>query len=183
MLDDGRDGVIAVEELTLEMEVVVVMFPPLPSGPQITRRIGNSFAQLLTRRAVLMAVGLAGNGGGSGWSDCRGAPDGRRDGPGGCEGVGGGMGDVAPDASVSVAVVPETPVGVDGEDSLSSDADPGNRDVDGDGKGSLCPLEKAESDAPPALMLLMVAPPVFSCVGVIDCDGLAGPLNVPGGCV
>ena len=41
---------------------------PLPSAPpQITRRIGKSFAQLLTSRAVLMAVGLAAVGGGRGW--------------------------------------------------------------------------------------------------------------------
>lgn len=40
--------------------------PPLPSGPQMTRSIGKSLAQLLTRRAVLMAVGLAGDGGGRG---------------------------------------------------------------------------------------------------------------------
>lgn len=43
-----------------------------PSGtslslePQITRRIGKSLAQLLTKRAVLIALGLAGDGGGSG---------------------------------------------------------------------------------------------------------------------
>lgn len=64
---------------------------------------------------------------------------------------------------------------------------PGNRDADGDGRGSACPLEKVESDAP-ALLLLPAATPAstFSCVGVIDCEGLAGPLNVPdegaGGC-
>lgn len=40
---------------------------PLPSEPQITRRIGNSFAQLLTSNAVLIAVGLAAVGGGRGW--------------------------------------------------------------------------------------------------------------------
>jgi hypothetical protein len=43
-----------------------------PSGtslslePHITRRMGNSFGQLLTKRAVLIALGLAGDGGGSG---------------------------------------------------------------------------------------------------------------------
>lgn len=114
MLDDGSGWVVAVDASTLEEEELVV--PPLPSGAQITRRIGKSFAQLLTRRAVLIAVGLAGNGGGSGWSDCKGAPDGRRDGPEGCEGVGGGMGDVAPDATVPAVVVPEAPVGVGGEE-------------------------------------------------------------------
>lgn len=40
---------------------------PLPSEPHITRRMGNSFAQLLTSNAVLIAVGLAAVGGGSGW--------------------------------------------------------------------------------------------------------------------
>lgn len=40
-------------ELGLESEL------PLPSGPQMTRRIGKSFAQLLTNKAVLMAVGVA----------------------------------------------------------------------------------------------------------------------------
>lgn len=40
---------------------------PLPSGPQMTRRMGKSFAQLLTSNAVLIAVGLAGVGGGRGW--------------------------------------------------------------------------------------------------------------------
>lgn len=39
---------------------------PLPSAPQITSRIGKSFAQLLTSRAVLIAVGLAAVGGGRG---------------------------------------------------------------------------------------------------------------------
>lgn len=37
-----------------------------PSGPQITNKIGNSFAQLLTSSAVLIALGLAGDGGGRG---------------------------------------------------------------------------------------------------------------------
>lgn len=39
---------------------------PPPSGPQMTRRIGKSFAQLLTSSAVLIALGLAGDGGGRG---------------------------------------------------------------------------------------------------------------------
>jgi hypothetical protein len=55
---------------------------PLPSGPQMTRRIGKSFAQLLTSRAVLMAVGLAGDGGGKGRMLCTGAVDARRRGGG-----------------------------------------------------------------------------------------------------
>lgn len=38
----------------------------LSLDPQITRSIGNSFGQLLTNRAVLMALGLGGDGGGSG---------------------------------------------------------------------------------------------------------------------
>lgn len=52
----------------------------LPSPPQITRRMGKSFAQLLTNRAVLIAVGLAAVGGGRGWMFCGGAIDGRRGG-------------------------------------------------------------------------------------------------------
>lgn len=39
----------------------------LSFDPQITKRIGNNFGQLLTTRAVLMALGLGGDGGGSGW--------------------------------------------------------------------------------------------------------------------
>jgi hypothetical protein len=38
----------------------------LSFDPHITRRIGKSFGQLLTNRAVLMALGLGGDGGGSG---------------------------------------------------------------------------------------------------------------------
>lgn len=49
----------------------------------MTRRIGKSFAQLLTRRAVLMAVGLAGEGGGRGWTFRIGAVDARLKGGGG----------------------------------------------------------------------------------------------------
>lgn len=56
---------------------------PLPSGPQMTRRIGKSLAQLLTRRAVLIAVGLAGEGGGRGWMVCTGPVGVRRSGGGG----------------------------------------------------------------------------------------------------
>ena len=55
---------------------------PLPSGPQMTRRMGKSFAQLLTSKAVLMAVGLAGEGGGRGLMLCAGAVDARRRGGG-----------------------------------------------------------------------------------------------------
>jgi hypothetical protein len=40
--------------------------------PQITRRIGKSFGQLLTKRAVLIAFGLAGSGG-VGGNNCAGA--------------------------------------------------------------------------------------------------------------
>lgn len=36
----------------------------VPPGPQMTRRIGKSLEKLLTNRAVEMAVGLAGAGGG-----------------------------------------------------------------------------------------------------------------------
>jgi hypothetical protein len=55
---------------------------PLPSVPQITRRMGNSLAQLLTRSAVLIAAGLAAVGGGRGWMFCGGAVDARRSGGG-----------------------------------------------------------------------------------------------------
>lgn len=55
---------------------------PLPSVPQITRRMGNSLAQLLTRSAVLIAAGLAAVGGGKGWMLCGGAVDARRIGGG-----------------------------------------------------------------------------------------------------
>lgn len=72
---------------------------PLPSAPQITRRMGKSLAQLLTRRAVLIAAGLAVVGGGRDWM-FRGAVDVRRSGVGrgGAivepRGVGGGSGEV-----------------------------------------------------------------------------------------
>lgn len=68
------------------------MLPPLPSGPQMTRRMGKSFAQLLTSSAVLMAVGLAGAGGGRGWTFVIGAVDARL--KGGATGGGGGRGGV-----------------------------------------------------------------------------------------
>lgn len=64
-----------------------------PSGtslslePQITSRIGKSFGQLLTKRAVLIAFGLAGFGGGRG-CNCAGAVDIRLNGsPDCCVGV------------------------------------------------------------------------------------------------
>lgn len=44
--------------------------------------MGKSFAQLLTSRAVLIAVGLAVEGGGSGWMACRGPVGVRRRGCG-----------------------------------------------------------------------------------------------------
>lgn len=56
----------------------VLFWFPLPSEPQITRRMGNSFAQLLTSNAVLIAVGLAAVGGGSGWMFWIGAVEARR---------------------------------------------------------------------------------------------------------
>lgn len=59
----------------------------------MTRRMGKSFAQLLTSRAVLMAVGLAGAGGGRGWTFVIGAMDARLKG-GAAEGGGGGRGEV-----------------------------------------------------------------------------------------
>lgn len=59
---------------------------PLPSGPQMTSKMGKSFAQLLTSRAVLMAVGLAGDGGGRGRTLWTGAVEvRRRGGAGGLE--------------------------------------------------------------------------------------------------
>jgi hypothetical protein len=64
--------------------MLVIPLPlPLPSAPQITRRMGKSFAQLLTSRAVLIAVGLAAVGGGRGWMFWIGAVDVRRRGGGG----------------------------------------------------------------------------------------------------
>ena len=69
---------------------------PLPSAPHITRRIGNSLAQLLTSKAVLIAAGLAAVGGGSDWIFCSGAVDVRRRGGagrGGAIAVACGVGD------------------------------------------------------------------------------------------
>jgi len=66
---------------------------PLPSAPQITSRIGKSFAQLLTSRAVLIAVGLAAVGGGRGRMFWGGAVEARRRGGGGrCDAVMGAPG-------------------------------------------------------------------------------------------
>ena len=59
------------------MSVSVVL-----SDPQMTRRIGKSFVQLLTRRAVLMALGLAGEGG-EGGCTCEGVVEDLRGGRGG----------------------------------------------------------------------------------------------------
>lgn len=63
--------------------LLLLLLLPLPSWPQMTRRIGKSFAQLLTNSAVLIAVGLAGVGGGRGWMFREGAVETRRNG-GGC---------------------------------------------------------------------------------------------------
>lgn len=60
----------------------------MPSVPQITSRMGNILAQLLTSNAVLMAVGLAAVGGGRGLICCGGAVDARRNGGGGRCGTG-----------------------------------------------------------------------------------------------
>lgn len=57
---------------------------PRPSAPQITSRIGKTFAQLLTSNAVLIAVGLAAVGGGRGWIIWSGAVEVRRRGGGRC---------------------------------------------------------------------------------------------------
>lgn len=62
---------------------------PLRSAPQMTSKMGKSFAQLLTRSAVLIAVGLAAVGGGRGRIRCSGAVDVRRGGCGRC-GIGAG---------------------------------------------------------------------------------------------
>jgi hypothetical protein len=68
--------------------MLVIPLPlPLPSAPQITRRMGKSFAQLLTSNAVLIAVGLAAVGGGRGWMFWIGAVDVRRSGGGGRCGI------------------------------------------------------------------------------------------------
>lgn len=56
---------------------------PRPSAPQITSKIGKTFAQLLTSKAVLIAVGLAAVGGGRGWIIWGGAVEVRRRGGGG----------------------------------------------------------------------------------------------------
>lgn len=82
-------------EPALSEAVGLVMLVPVPepvlvlmaSEPQITRRMGNSLAQLLTRRAVLIAVGLAAVGGGRGWIFWIGAVDVRRRGGGGRCGI------------------------------------------------------------------------------------------------
>lgn len=79
-----------------EWVVVSWRLRPLPSAPQITRRMGKSLAQLLTRRAVLIAVGLAAVGGGRGWMFWGGAVEVRREGSGGgcvAGGAGGGGAD------------------------------------------------------------------------------------------
>lgn len=81
--------VIGVRDVWCGGEVVSWVLRPLPSAPQITRRMGKSFAQLLTRRAVLIAVGLAAVGGGRGWMFCGGAVEVRRRGGGRCCGAGG----------------------------------------------------------------------------------------------
>lgn len=65
-----------------ELEPVLELEVRLPSGPQMTRRIGKSFAQLLTKRAVLIAVGLGGDGGETDWVLWTGAVDARRKGGG-----------------------------------------------------------------------------------------------------
>lgn len=54
-------------DIDRESDVFRALSGPVASGPQITRRIGKSFVQLLTRRAVLIELGLAGAGGGIGW--------------------------------------------------------------------------------------------------------------------
>lgn len=52
------------------------------SDPHMTRRIGKSFVQLLTRSAVLIALGLGGEGGEDGCA-CTGVAEERRGGKGG----------------------------------------------------------------------------------------------------
>jgi hypothetical protein len=86
---------------------------PLPSAPQITSRMGKSFAQLLTSRAVLIAAGLAAVGGGRGWIFCIGAVDVRRNGGAGrgggpidvfCGGGDSSVGDVTSPDELGVGV-------------------------------------------------------------------------------
>lgn len=68
--------------------LVIPLLLPLSSAPQITSRMGKSLAQLLTSRAVLIAVGLAAVGGGRGWMFWIGAVDVRwRGGGGRCGGI------------------------------------------------------------------------------------------------
>lgn len=66
----GVNAVVLPRLLMLTLVVLLLLsgvpLSPVPLGPQMTKRMGNSLTQLLTRRAVLMAAGLAGEGGGRG---------------------------------------------------------------------------------------------------------------------
>jgi len=72
---EATESVVGTRDITLLCRLVAAGLPVTglpPSGaslslePQITRRMGKSFGQLLTKRAVLIALGLAGFGGGGG---------------------------------------------------------------------------------------------------------------------
>ena len=75
-------------ELVVEAAALLPRVPESDESlPHITRSIGKSFVQLLTNRAVLIAFGLAGAGGGIGWTAIGAVDDLWR---GGGSGVGGG---------------------------------------------------------------------------------------------
>lgn len=57
---------VAVPDVAEAVLLAPVLLASVVSGLQITSRIGNSFVQLLTRSAVLIEFGLAGEGGGMG---------------------------------------------------------------------------------------------------------------------
>lgn len=72
---EATESAVGPRDITLLCRLVAAGLPVTgipPSGsslslePQITRRMGKSFGQLLTKRAVLIALGLAGFGGGGG---------------------------------------------------------------------------------------------------------------------
>lgn len=105
----------ALSKVLLEPETLDAF--PLPSGPHMTRRMGKSFAQLLTSKAVLIAVGLAGEGGGRGLMLCAGAVEARRRGGGRvvkdpCGVVGGRWWMSLPEALATVDTSLEEPCGV-----------------------------------------------------------------------
>lgn len=84
--NDGSGGP-AFIELAVEAAALLRVPESDVSFPQITRSIGKSFVQLLTNKAVLIAFGLAGVGGGIGCTEIGAVEDLRRSGG---SGVGGG---------------------------------------------------------------------------------------------